>query len=916
MKPGTLRISTVFLLAVLSLARAATAQSLLVGRVTSRDGTPLPGARVTVEGDSKVTKVDGRFMLIGYFFGATNIATVQMDGFKTARFWFLNDSSGNPVEFTLEPIDPAPGSRDAATPSEPTAPAADAPDVSPDVFPDDATDVQPPPLEWHGIEEGTRRTEQELRDIPVARDPWAILQQAPGVLADRVNVGDSESGHASMYVAPGSSTNASTYLVDGVVITDFTSPGSSPTYYDFAFVDGVDVTTGGGGTSVASGGPVLNILTKGGTNRIAGSGLYRFDPSRQSGASLAVGAYPLDSRVTKLHDYSATLGGPLLKDKWWFFAGSSGQKGTWNFGAADGRFDSPGSFTSNSVNVDGVPAISDRINVFFLDSTRSQLGPSSDLGRATSSLWNSDTSLKTFKIEDHHIFNSNIFLTGTYSLVRAGVHLAPVAGDTPVIYGTNDVWRNGFILYNSDRPQDAFRVDGSNFFNHGSLSQELKFGASYRHADVAESTRWPQGFAYLEEPDGTFSRFFVGNSDTTSSNQFTDFYLQHQLRLGSLTTTVGIRVEHDKGTDGPNTRSGNPLVSLVQPVAQPARQTVDEHNVAPRLGVSWSPPVERRLVFSAGYGLYFDQLPLPFTGFSTDVRGKTAPDGSIVVNDANLLLGTFDPVKNLIDSNFSATKMSEVSGGVETAVGRNFILGARYTQRNLQDLPVLRDLVLDGRAPRVATTNDTFLFGNLVGTDPNGAAVSIPVYALKLGVTSYPGGGQLLTNGFAETHYKGASLTFNRRLANHWMLRGTFSFNDWTWDLPASETVLRPFGLTVGAGLDGEAVAPHSAAPDGVGVYINSKYSVQHERPVPDRQPQAVGRGCVVQFLWASGISDAVLCVASRAQSAGQRRERLSISRPRRSGCRPAKDICLDKVESHRRLRSLQSRQRWDGAPA
>ncbi len=475
--------------------------------------------------------------------------------------------------------------------------------------------------------------------------------------------------------------------------------------------------------------------------------------------------------------------------------------------------------------MDGVPAISDRINVFFLDSTRSQLGPSSDLGRATSSLWNSDTSLKTFKIEDHHIFNSNFFLTGTYSLVRAGVHLAPVAGDTPVVYGTNDVWRNGFILYNSDRPQDAFRVDGSNFFNHGSLSQELKFGASYRHADVAESTRWPQGFAYLEEPDGTFSRFFVGNSDTTSSNQFTDFYLQHQLRLGSLTTTVGIRVEHDKGTDGPNTRSGNPLVSLVQPVAQPARQTVDEHNVAPRLGVSWSPPVERRLVFSAGYGLYFDQLPLPFTGFSTDVRGKTAPDGSIVVNDANLLLGTFDPVKNLIDSNFSATKMSEVSGGVETAVGRNFILGARYTQRNLQDLPVLRDLVLDGRAPRVATTNDTFLFGNLVGTDPNGAAVSIPVYALKLGVTSYPGGGQLLTNGFAETHYKGASLTFNRRLANHWMLRGTFSFNDWTWDVPASETVLRPFGLTVGAGLDGEAVAPHSAAPDGVGVYINSKYS-------------------------------------------------------------------------------------------
>jgi hypothetical protein len=179
----------------------------------------------------------------------------------------------------------------------------------------------------------------------------------------------------------------------------------------------------------------------------------------------------------------------------------------------------------------------------------------------------------------------------------------------------------------------------------------------------------------------------------------------------------------------------------------------------------------------------------------------------------------------VIDPNFSATRMSELFGGFEAGIAPNFSVGLRYTGRSLQDLPVLRDLVLDGTTPRVATTDDTFLFGHLLGTDPLGQTVSIPVYDWKLGTTPYPDGGQLLTNTAAETDYKGASLTFNKRLANRWMLRGYVNVNDWTWNVPATETLQRPFGLTVGAGQDGEAVAPHSSAADAVGVFINSKFS-------------------------------------------------------------------------------------------
>ena len=40
----------------------------------------------------------------------------------------------------------------------------------------------------------THLKEQILANIPSARDPWVILQQVPGLMMDRENVGGSESG--------------------------------------------------------------------------------------------------------------------------------------------------------------------------------------------------------------------------------------------------------------------------------------------------------------------------------------------------------------------------------------------------------------------------------------------------------------------------------------------------------------------------------------------------------------------------------------------------------------------------------------------------------------------------------------------------------------------------------------------------
>ena len=64
------------------------------------------------------------------------------------------------------------------------------------------TEAVPSPARVRSSIPGGRRNEvtfdqTQLQEIPTARDPWVLLQQVPGVLVDRVNVGGNESGQQS-----------------------------------------------------------------------------------------------------------------------------------------------------------------------------------------------------------------------------------------------------------------------------------------------------------------------------------------------------------------------------------------------------------------------------------------------------------------------------------------------------------------------------------------------------------------------------------------------------------------------------------------------------------------------------------------------------------------------------------------------
>ena len=103
-------------------------------------------------------------------------------------------------------------------------------------------------------EAGTKATFdiETMQNIPSARDPWVMLERAPGIVMDRANVGGNQSGQQSNYKAKGAQVNQNTWNMDGVTITDMAALGSSPTYYDFDMFQEMQVTTGGADVTTAT----------------------------------------------------------------------------------------------------------------------------------------------------------------------------------------------------------------------------------------------------------------------------------------------------------------------------------------------------------------------------------------------------------------------------------------------------------------------------------------------------------------------------------------------------------------------------------------------------------------------------------------------------------------------------------------
>ena len=170
----------------------------------------------------------------------------------------------------------------------------------------------------------TTITNEELQNIPTARDPWVVLQTVPGIIVDRVNVGGSESGQQSNYIAKGADTGDNTWNLDGIPITDMNAIGSTPTLLRLRHVPGDEDLHGRSRRADVDPGVQLNIVLKSGTNNFHGTGRVFYENKDLQGTNLPSdledtlgGVSGKGNRLDQYADYGGEVGGPILKDKWW-----------------------------------------------------------------------------------------------------------------------------------------------------------------------------------------------------------------------------------------------------------------------------------------------------------------------------------------------------------------------------------------------------------------------------------------------------------------------------------------------------------------------------------------------------------------------------------------------------------------------
>ena len=165
-----------------------------------------------------------------------------------------------------------------------------------------------------------------LRDIPSARDLWSIIGLSPGVTVERFDVGGSRAGTQTDYQAYGLSGQVRV-MADGANMTENT--GGEP-YFDFGAFEEVQLGTSSNDASMPTPGVMISTVIKSGGNELKGDLYFDYEHANLQSRNvtdelrrLGVGE---GSRITKYWDPNFQIGGPVKRDKLWYFFSLRGQR--------------------------------------------------------------------------------------------------------------------------------------------------------------------------------------------------------------------------------------------------------------------------------------------------------------------------------------------------------------------------------------------------------------------------------------------------------------------------------------------------------------------------------------------------------------------------------------------------------------
>ena len=178
----------------------------------------------------------------------------------------------------------------------------------------------------------TNISQELLHSTPGGKDIWNMLEyKAPGIVVESPDVGGNQGGLQRSMSSRGTPNAQNTQLLNGVNVNDPAAQGFSMNYYTPETFENVEVSTGSQDISVGTGGILINMVTKSGTNKISGSGLYTYQGKNTQADNIdadlkAVGIRPNANATDLIQNTNFQMGGPAIKNKLFYFGSANYQQ--------------------------------------------------------------------------------------------------------------------------------------------------------------------------------------------------------------------------------------------------------------------------------------------------------------------------------------------------------------------------------------------------------------------------------------------------------------------------------------------------------------------------------------------------------------------------------------------------------------
>ncbi len=820
-------------LVVVPSAFAQVSRANVYGKVTDESGAVLPGANITLTGDSgtrsSVSGAEGAFRFLGLSIGNYDI-TAALAGFTTVtRQVVLVTGQSVDLTYTLK----------VATVEETLLVTAETPVV-----------------DTKKLGTSTTLTRDELERVPQARDPWAILRTVPGVVIDRVSIAGNEDGQQSNFQAKGSDDANISWNLDGVEITDVSATGASPTYYDYDAFEEIAISTSGNNLNTKTGGLGINFATKRGTNRWRGSarGLITHDDMQWS--NIAGTDFVGDPRLgdsdkadhtQQINDYGIEVGGPIIKDKLHIWG---------SYGKQDIRIIRSNQ-TSDKTKLESFNAKMNwqisrntSMSVFFFNGKKAKDGRTSgSLQWSENSLWDQGPNHTDFmpgnihgflKFELNHIVNPDFFVNVKYSNYDTGFILASRDLETNYTWSFDQGIALGGALveFGGTRPlKNVTDISGNYFASGWGGNHEIKFGFGYKQAESNTTSIYGSLGERLGGWDfGPGARYAWVHRDTIIKYSGEYFYgfVGDTFTKDRLTIAAGVRFDNQKGENSAAVVEANPTrPDLLPAINFPGGgQGINWSDVSPRLDITYALNDSRTTVLRANFAQYANNLNLAAVTYDNPLGPAYQAyfwndnNGDLIVQQDEVdyasgiqYFAGHDPADpgaavspNQIDPDYKAPRETEITVGLDHELMPDLAVGLAYNWRRNVDQ---RDWNI-----RQGQTSANYTANAPVTANGFTAQTYSPDPAL---VTQF-GGGRIKTNRpDYRQNFNGFEASLIKRLSNKWMARVAFGYNDHTETLTGPGAVQNPTrsdttgGTTTALGLSGPQVNGGRVSPRSTG---------------------------------------------------------------------------------------------------